>query len=386
MTIDEIPVERLHILNKNSKKVESLSDIRAQLIDLALKGLRNMYDEEKGLFCFRVVERNGNCVREGLSLRYTLITLLGLEKARRSGLKIPFDLEELFKRALVFSKEISDIGDYGLLLWTTSNISPQMLPGLTDESTLTGMLRASKSARENKTMEMAWFLTGLCYALRESNRNKGILENIAKRAYSLLMHNYGGKGIFGHSNRKSLKGILRAGIGTFADQVYPILALVEYGNVFGENESKLVALQCAERICQLQGPLGQWWWHYDSKTGNVLCKYPVYSVHQDGMAPMALNATANNIGGEFRGSIQKSLEWLTGTNELSRNMVVLDKSLIWRSVFPGKFETYYHEMLAMIKGSEDDKENYRLMLNRECRPYHLGWILFALSKNQEPSI
>ena len=41
-------------------------------------------------------------------------------------------------------------------------------------------------------------------------------------------------------------------------------------------------------ICELQGPDGQWWWHYDTRTGKVVEGYPVYSVHQDSMAPMAL--------------------------------------------------------------------------------------------------
>ena len=35
-------------------------------------------------------------------------------------------------------------------------------------------------------------------------------------------------------------------------------------------------------------PHGQWWWHYDVRDGSVVERYPVYSVHQHAMAPMAL--------------------------------------------------------------------------------------------------
>ncbi len=46
--------------------------------------------------------------------------------------------------------------------------------------------------------------------------------------------------------------------------------------------------ETAAAICGLQGPEGQWWWHYDTRNGSVVEGYPVYSVHQHAMAPMAL--------------------------------------------------------------------------------------------------
>ena len=60
------------------------------------------------------------------------------------------------------------------------------------------------------------------------------------------------------------------------------------------------SLQCANAICNLQGPLGQWWWHYDSMTGRVAERYPVYSVHQHAMAPMALFAAQDACNADFR--------------------------------------------------------------------------------------
>ena len=42
-------------------------------------------------------------------------------------------------------------------------------------------------------------------------------------------------------------------------------------------------MRCAHGLCQAQGALGQWWWHYDSLRGRVFEGYPVFSVHQHGM-------------------------------------------------------------------------------------------------------
>jgi hypothetical protein len=82
-------------------------------------------------------------------------------------------------------------------------------------------------------------------------------------------------------------------VGCFADQVYPIQALARLSSArFSSNLDPKWALSaaeaCAERISECQGDAGQWWWHYDIRTGKVLEGYPVYSVHQHAMAPMAL--------------------------------------------------------------------------------------------------
>ncbi len=80
----------------------------------------------------------------------------------------------------------------------------------------------------------------------------------------------------------------RAHVGSFADQVYPIQALARLHGSAADPEALAVANAVAKVICDAQGPAGQWWWHYDSRTGGVVEGYPVYTVHQHAMAPMAL--------------------------------------------------------------------------------------------------
>ena len=60
-----------------------------------------------------------------------------------------------------------------------------------------------------------------------------------------------------------------------------------------------------------QGPAGQWWWHYDRRTGRVVERYPVYAVHQDAMAPMALLALERRGAASTCATpIARGLAWL----------------------------------------------------------------------------
>jgi len=68
--------------------------------------------------------------------------------------------------------------------------------------------------------------------------------------------------------------MLRGHIGSFADQVYPIYALARFGQAYGVQPAVEMAGRCGEAICRMQGPSGQWWWHYDTRTGKVFETYP----------------------------------------------------------------------------------------------------------------
>ena len=70
--------------------------------------------------------------------------------------------------------------------------------------------------------------------------------------------------------------------------MYPIQALARLHRSADDPEALAVAGTVAGAICSAQGAGGQWWWHYDSRTGAVVEGYPVYSVHQHAMGPMAL--------------------------------------------------------------------------------------------------
>jgi hypothetical protein len=66
-----------------------------ELNGLAVKGLVAMFHPEKELFCHRLKLTRQGLVREGLSPRYTLMTLAGLRKGEDFGLQDPFDCRSI---------------------------------------------------------------------------------------------------------------------------------------------------------------------------------------------------------------------------------------------------------------------------------------------------
>ena len=54
----------------------------AQLVELAIRGLEAMYDEEQGLFCHRLKQTPSGNIKEGISQRYTVMTLIGAVACR----------------------------------------------------------------------------------------------------------------------------------------------------------------------------------------------------------------------------------------------------------------------------------------------------------------
>ena len=157
-------------------------------------------------------------------------------------------------------------------------------------------------------MEMAWLLTGLSYAALALQPGLPDVSELAFKVYRILVQNQGQGGFFGHLNT-STGGMskLRGWLGSFADQVYPILAMTRFSEAFKQPEALERALACGLGICRVQGPLGQWWWHYDSRVGPVASMFPVFSVHQEGMAPMVLFPLAESTGHSFDEAIYRGL-------------------------------------------------------------------------------
>jgi hypothetical protein len=239
-------------------------------------------------------------------------------------------------------------------------------------------------AQQGLTMQTAWFLTGLAYAISAVPKLASDLEGLPETTYQILTRNRGVSGAFGHLG-KTLGSLLRSHIGSFADQVYPIYALTKYAQVFKSSDALEKAEQCAAVICRHQGSLGQWWWHYSAATGKLVERYPVYSVHQDGMAPMALFAVGEATGRDFSGPIYRGLGWIAGNNELGFDFRDPSARLIWRSAYlRSRYQHRMDQALGALGFEGEERPGGDLAIRFECRPYHLGWLLYAFAGRQHP--
>lgn len=351
----------------------------AELCDMAAKGLRPMLDPEKQIFCYTYEQAEDGLARTGLSPRYTMMTLLGLHRYEVSGRPSPVATAPVLEALLQDTRRVNGAGDLGLLLWTCAELAParvrEVYEGLRAQEALTRFA----DGRLGSTMEVAWYLTGLVSCLQAGCGDlPGLAEQI-RAAKEILKRNCGEAGVYGHRSRsKPPAGYLRRRIGSFADQVYPTIALARLSQAHADHEAREMALRTATTMCELQGPLGEWSWHYDAATARVVSRYPVYSVHQHAMAPMMLFAAGEACGRDFSDAIYKGLAWISGCNELRRDFIQPEPGLVWRCIYLSSMDKYSDAAMRFLR-RRNGASAARLRIRYECRPYELGWLLYAFA-------
>jgi hypothetical protein len=346
----------------------------SQLRSTALSALGSMYLPQKGLFAFTKKKRPGGISYEGISRRYTSIALLGLAGEDRQNAVRILDGQtpaEVCRRMTDAIQTPTNLGDIALTLWASHVL------GVPDERVLSALQARQPLADGHPTVEVAWALKALCVA--ETADVGDLREQLAERLVSSFNRT---AGVFPHvlGNPSSF----RSHVACFADQVYPIQALAAY-YARSENPQALeAASRCAATICNLQGDAGQWWWHYHRDTGRIIEGYPVYAVHQYGMAPMALFELHTAGGPDYSKAVYRGLEWMRRAPEVNASLIDRDQGAIWRKVDrtgPRKFCRVVKAAASRIHASlRLDLLNGLfppLAIDYECRPYCMGWLLHA---------
>lgn len=358
-------------------EADELTQLIKRLRSLALQGLPRMYRPDERLFAFSVRRVRDELVPEGVSHRYTAIALIGLAEESEpvsSSVLRGHRPQEICGRLIGDIWRIRSVGDVALILWAAQAV------GYPDRRRVWERLR---ELRPNEGMyrvtELAWVLTALCL-----DREAPLAELRERVAGRLLSSFEPRSGMFPHVVGGNGAG-LRSHVSCFADLVYPIHALTQYFVLGGSREAIGVTLRCAREICRLQGPEGQWWWHYDRRTGRVIERYPVYAVHQDAMAPMALCGLGDATGVDFSREVSKGLAWLERAPELGDGSLIdAEAGVIWRKVArrePTKLARYLQAAVSRVHSSLRvpglDAVFPARAVDYEDRPYHLGWLLYA---------
>lgn len=350
-----------------------------RLLRAAQSGLPLAYDVETGEFAqtVRGAAHLGDVTarREGTSLRYAAIAALGLGRlnlADQRGALVGRTAAELARSVSARAIEQSDPGAVALALWATAEVT-----GVGDAALLSRLGVVLSSGRPIPTVDLSWIVTA---AVATGRRGEPVAEAAAAR----LLRLQGVKGIFPHMSPVDSQNHWRRHVGCFADQVYPIQALARMFQVTGAPALLEAAEATARQLCELQGPEGQWWWHYDARTGDIVERYPVYSVHQHSMAPMALFDLADAGGTDRSTQIVEGLRWLGTHPEVDEDLVVDRPGIIWRKVGrrePAKLVRKLSAVTTSIRPGLHLPGLDTLFpadrVDHECRPYELGWLLYA---------
>jgi len=332
-----------------------------------------------------------------MSVRYTAIAALGLARldaADRRRVLAGDDLPDLLPGILGLALAGRDLGALALSVWATSEIARVAPDAVRREEdrvvrALDRLVAATRSQAPVRTVEYAWTLVALLAASRavelsEPAGDEELLLDAARRTADRLVAAQGPSGLFPHQLPADLLNRFRSHVACFADQAYPIQALTRHALATGDDSSLAAAGRAADRLASLQGDRGQWWWHYDWRHGTVVESYPVYTVHQYGLAPMALLELSEAGGPDHRPAVARGLAWLLEPPETESDFIEDDLGVIWRAV--GRREP--HLMVRRIRSAASAARPGRHLtwldqvfppglVERECRPFELGWQLYA---------
>jgi hypothetical protein len=343
-----------------------------------------MYDAASGRFVFRVRRTPSGVEREGHSDRYAAITLLGLStepsEAARAVLH-GIEAGEAWRAVAGRAVASTNLGDVALTLWAGAALGEAGR-----ESLVARLLELQPADTPRPTVEIAWALSALTI---DADAPVGDLrDRLARRlreaqspASAAFPHVLGPhRGLRGH-------------VCCFADLVYPIQALSLHALQTGDRAASAAATKACELIVRRQGRAGQWWWHYDLRSGDVVEGYPVYAVHQDAMGPMALFAAGKATGHDHSEAVNLGLEWLARSPELEgRSLIDEQAGLIWRKVArrePGKLarslQAAASRLHPALRVPALDLLFPAVAIDHEDRPYHLGWLLHAFPAAPRPA-
>ena len=130
-----------------------------KIIDLFLKALPRMHLEDESLFCCEWLAKEGRAVfHPHKSIRYTIMALLGLERARYSGKSVQIDSKVTFDKQMT-ELDRHPMGGRGLLLWLNHR------PNQPNSDDILGHLERELNHHpwdKLITVELAWILEAWC--------------------------------------------------------------------------------------------------------------------------------------------------------------------------------------------------------------------------------
>lgn len=366
----------------NHDKAKTKLIIR-KLILTARQGIDRHYEPETGLFDYIVSDYGIAEEKKRLLLTHSLISLLGITS--HGGFlnsQYPQSIDLVFR--MVRYGE-GGIRERALLLWLLAkNNDPRAGVVFKYIKSLSPL-----ALTRAKTMELAWVLTACIYEYAR-NFNTHARKKVLELAQLLKARFVKETGLFLHRDHKCSKWDIRYSIANLTDQIFPIYALAQFTRHLRDERYLKIADQCAQKLCSQQGELGQWWWHYHALTGEVVERYPVLSVHQDAMVPMAFMALNRVSLVDYNPYIVRGLHWLAKENKLNTEMINEERHFIRRGIKRTLFRSKVRKLVTIAAGmnlmdgipAKYDQPKYLSLMNWE-HSYHLGWILYAYNGETE---
>lgn len=364
-----------------------------ELAGVALRALPQMFDGGAGLFSQKALPQGDRLVNRGSNAYYSAASMVGI---LAQDVASPEEVVPV-GRALDALQAACESDRGAPLLGTT--LWAGTLAGDSRAARLVGLLRDSFVVEAAESAALGQVLRGLIAGAEAFPEVRDQALELAGRCAAELLDRHSAESrVFRAMPRRpsGLRTVLGSRITSFASQVYPLLGLASFYGYRGEAPPPALR-QTAEHLVEAQGSLGQWWWLYAPSDATVLEGYPVYSVHQDGMAFMGLVPVEQLGEGSYAKALALGLEWLYERNELGISLVDEEPPFVCRNIqrvgsdadapFGISRSNFYRTVArSWHPGSVSDQTvaaPEELEPLRECRSYHLGWLLYAYALTSE---
>lgn len=359
------------------------NDSLERLARVARRLLPRMQEDGGPFFSHKTFRRDGRYVnREGNPL-YTAMVIVGAlaDDSDAAGLATGARLDALYSAAST-SAHSSLLGTAAWALAAAGDARARDLMAASERLDL----------RQGPSMGLGLLLAGAAAAAGDAG-SEAAARRVGTIALAELTARFAARArvVRAQGFDRNRESLVYGGVTSFASQVYPLLGASLYAERFGEDPPSWLGA-VADRLVEAQGPLGQWWWLYSTRDGSVIDGYPVYSVHQDGMAFMALVPLERLGIGDYADALRRGVEWIFGANELSAPLVDEDDPFFLRAIQRRGSHADAHWGMSrpglarvalatrgLASAAGVRAEPRRLELLRECRSYHLGWVLLARS-------
>jgi hypothetical protein len=361
------------------RATESVVGFHDGVAELCKDRLRDALNPKTALFDRQLRERRWDDTYDTEDLTSTAICLVGLHRAGVDPARVNLDPAKTLSALSDVTRRRKYSGGVGLVIWANA-----LWKGPSYAEVLAQVGESSSEPRafaaRLTTMEVAWLVSGLEH---ESRRGKSPAVEAALNAATaeLLARHSEAAGLFSHASDAAPPAHrVRKSVPNFADQIYGVQAAAFAALAHGNAQALAASEACARRLVELQGPLGQWWWHYDSRNGEVAQPFPVYAVHQHAMAPMALMTLHAAGGTDYSKAVELSHAWVA-TNESGVELFDRQAGTIWRDVELDEGQVMralrHARSLSGLRIGSGGASARNLKINFETRPYEWAWCLFA---------
>lgn len=307
-------------------------------------------------------------------LRSSAVVLLGLTRADEVGLESEISIGSL-RTALLAATHGPEItaGDLGLAIWAESRADGSAVGELVGEI---GTRIASKPARL-PLEQVAWLVSGLTEA-RLRVGAEAELDSLLGLVAEVILSRRLDSGFLSDAHHR-----IGGGMSPIGGQFHALAALNRLARS-GVEGSGATRDELRDALLALQRPDGGWPGVIDAKGGVAVASYPMLTVNQVAVAPMALRGTT---GQPDQGDslvvdpIAQGIAWATGQNALAFDLIHEQEARIDHAVLPrrrlGPLGRSVGKATTRLGRKPTDPAPEDLILDPALTSEDMGWLLEA---------